>query len=389
MITRIEASRFRCLKAIDQPIGPFQILVGPNASGKSAFLDVLWFLSDVLVQGLDRAVSERTENFHDLVWGRQGNGFELAIEAEIPRDRRRIPFTGRTEDAIRYEMEVRIDAETDAVFIAKESLEVSRSGVEPAKIGMLSRSGNQVSLINPQSDRLEPAIAFPPSAAALPTLGGQDKSPAAAWLSELLAQQIQFVALENAKLRNPSPPSRGPWRKHDGSSVARLVAQVEDKFPRLFEDWIAHLHTSLPQLRCVRTELRREDNKRYVLLEYDNGVRVPSWVVSEGTLRLLTLTLLAYVPEFRGVYLIEEPETGVHPQALETIFQSLASVYEGQVLVTTHSPLLLGLAKPEQILCFSLIRDDVEIVRGDQHPRLQDWKGEISLGDLFAAGVLG
>src|SRR5215831_12534789 len=179
MITRIEASRFRCLKAIDQPIGPFQILVGPNASGKSAFLDVPRFLSDVLVQGLDKAVGERTENFHDLVWGRQGNGFKLAIEAEVPKERRRAPFTGRTEDAVRYEMEVRIDAETDSVFIAMESLEVSRSGVEPAKVQMLSRSGNQVSLFHPQSDRLEPPIAFPPSAAAMPTLGGQDKSPAA------------------------------------------------------------------------------------------------------------------------------------------------------------------------------------------------------------------
>src|SRR5437867_11627989 len=119
MITRIEAQRFRCLKSNHQPLGPFQILVGPNGSGKSASLDVLLFLSDLIAKGLDKAVSERTQNFHDLVWGRQGNSFQLSVEAEVPAER------GRGIRWIRYEVEVRIDPETDAVFLAREDVLVS------------------------------------------------------------------------------------------------------------------------------------------------------------------------------------------------------------------------------------------------------------------------
>ena len=51
---------------------------------------------------------------------------------------------------------------------------------------------------------------------------------------------------------------------------------------------------------------------------------------------------------------------------------------------------MLGLAKPADLLCFA--KDDAgatDIVRGDEHPRLKNWKGTLDLGTLFAAGVLG
>ena len=112
---------------------------------------------------------------------------------------------------------------------------------------------------------------------------------------------------------------------------------------------------------------------------------VPSWLVSDGTLRLLALTLLAYLPEQDSIYLIEEPENGIHPKAVEGVFQSLSSVYQGQVLVATHSPLFLGLAEPSQLLCFAKNPSGaVDIVSGDKHPALQNWRGEMDLcGILF------
>ena len=112
--------------------------------------------------------------------------------------------------------------------------------------------------------------------------------------------------------------------------------------------------------------------------------------VSDGTLRLLALTLLAYLPGIEGVFLIEEPENGIHPRAVETVFQSLSSVYGAQVLLATHSPVVLSIARPEQVLCFAKTADGAtDLVRGSEHPRLKEWKGETDLGTLFASGVLG
>src|SRR4029077_18933177 len=88
MITRIEALGYRCLRYISQPLGRFHVLVGPNASGKTTFLDVFAFLGRMVSDGLEAAIAERSDNFQDLVWSRQGNAFELAIEVAIPEDRK-------------------------------------------------------------------------------------------------------------------------------------------------------------------------------------------------------------------------------------------------------------------------------------------------------------
>ncbi len=89
------------------------------------------------------------------------------------------------------------------------------------------------------------------------------------------------------------------------------------------------------------------------MLVYSGGLKVPSWTASDGTLRLLALTLPAYLDDFRGIYLIEEPENGIHPRAVTTMYQSLSSVYEAQILLATHSPVILSIVNPDDVLCFA------------------------------------
>jgi predicted ATPase len=134
--------------------------------------------------------------------------------------------------------------------------------------------------------------------------------------------------------------------------------------------------------------VRPEDKHRYLMVPYSGGVEVPQWMVSDGTLRLLALTFLAYLPATPGLYLIEEPEIGLHPTAIETVLQSLSSVYEGQVLVTSHSPIVLGLTRPDQLLCFQKTQDGTTVVPGNEHPLLKEWRSGVDLSDLFASGVL-
>ena len=119
-------------------------------------------------------------------------------------------------------------------------------------------------------------------------------------------------------------------------------------------------------------------------------MKVPSWLVSDGTLRLLALTLLAYIPKLEGIFLVEEPKNGIHPRAVEAVFQSLSSVYDARVLLATHSPVILSIAKAEEVLCFAKTSEGAtDIVRGSEHPKLKEWRGETDLGTLFASGVLG
>ena len=93
-VTLVEALGFRSLRYVSQGLGPFHVLVGPNASGKSTFLDVLAFLGDLQRVGLERAVTGleaervplRATNPRHLTWMQGGKTFELAVEAPIPLD---------------------------------------------------------------------------------------------------------------------------------------------------------------------------------------------------------------------------------------------------------------------------------------------------------------
>ena len=107
-------------------------------------------------------------------------------------------------------------------------------------------------------------------------------------------------------------------------------------------------------------------------------------------LRLLALTVLAYLPDLDGTFLIEEPENGIHPRAIETAIQSLSSIYSGQVLLATHSPVALNMVDVGDVLCFGKdAAGATDVVSGSDHPALRDWKrGEPDLGTLFAAGIL-
>lgn len=111
---------------------------------------------------------------------------------------------------------------------------------------------------------------------------------------------------------------------------------------------------------------------------------------SAGTLRLLALTIPAYLKDMQGVFLVEEPENGIHPKAIETVIQSLTSIYHGQVLIATHSPVVINQLEARQILCFAKDASGAtDIVSGDNHPRLKDWKrGKPDLGILLASGIL-
>jgi predicted ATPase len=424
VITRIEALRYRALRYAAQDIGPFQVLVGPNASGKSTFLDVIAFLADLLQGGLAAAVQgdpklalpQRAPDPTHLVWMRQGGIFELAVELAIPQDRREKLANGGYTTA-RYEVAIRTDAE---LGVASETLWL--------KPDSQAASPRQTTLfpalrVSPDSIVLEPRRQAPqgwrktvsrgedpwnvtfrsetgkwtnpfrigPTKSALANLPEDElRFPVATWVKEALAEGVQRIVLSSEAMRKPSAPGRARTFLPDGSNLPWVVDLLQREAPDRFDRWVEHVRQALPDLRQVSTREREEDRHRYLLLGYANGLEAPSWLVSDGTLRLLALTLLAYLPGLRGTYLIEEPENGIHPRAVEVVRQSLASVYDAQVLCATHSPVVVSKVEANQVLCFA--RDEsgaTDIVAGNEHPRLEKWQGEVDLGTLFASGVLG
>jgi predicted ATPase len=420
MITLIEALNFRCLRDISRPMDRFHVLVGPNASGKSTFLDVVGFLSDLVREGLDRAISRRSPTFHDLLFRHEGDRFELAIEAAIPGDLRQ-SVVDHQYDRIRFEVVIRFDESAQEYRIDQEVLRVLSPGTEsesrerllfpetrpprptlvmPSARKELARKvltrtatgrANYYSETYKETGKgWNPQWDLPLQIAALANLPADEaKFPVATWFRGFLSQSIAAIQLDSQAMRHPSPPGQGLQFKRDGSNLPWVINAFQTRQPERFREWIEHLKTTLTDVEDIRSVEREEDRHRYLKVCYAGDLEVPSWLVSDGTLRLLALTLPAYLDNLEGVLLIEEPENGIHPRAVETLYESLSNVYNAQVLLATHSPVVLSNVAPEQVLCFAKSEAGAaDIVSGDQHPNLADWQREVSLGTLFAAGVL-
>ncbi|GIV85524.1 MAG: ATPase [Candidatus Roseilinea sp.] len=425
-IVRIEALGYRSLRYVSFCLQRFQVLVGPNASGKSTFLDVPAFLGDLLRSSLMAAVEgepklsipHRASDAKQLTWMRQGKRFELAVEAAIPSHLQSHLKNGNT-NLCRYEIAVDVSG---APRVATENLWLRPEVPENRTSGSVQRTlfpeppEPPESIVQAPRKRLpgwkkvvgrgdEPErVTFwsetsgwnnpfrvPADKAALANLPeDEERFPVATWFRKVLAEGIQRLTLSSEAMRLPSPPSRARGYLPDGSNLPWVVHALEKEHPARLQDWVAHVREALPDIERIETREREEDRHRYLVLHYKNGLTIPSWLVSDGTLRLLALTLLAYIPDLLGICLIEEPENGIHPRAVETVYQSLSSVYGAQVLLATHSPVILSMAKPSEILCFARDQNGAtDVVSGDQHPELKEWRGTRDLGTLFASGILG
>ncbi len=126
MIRLVEALGFRALEYVRQPLDRFQILVGPNASGKSTFLgavDILGKLVDA-PRDISQPLRELSPNFRDLTFMRGGTRFELAIEALVPDPLRPQKENGERNGAelVRYEVSLGETEPSGTVSVVGENL---------------------------------------------------------------------------------------------------------------------------------------------------------------------------------------------------------------------------------------------------------------------------
>lgn len=420
MISKIEAVNFRCLFNISQTLDNFQVITGPNGSGKSTFLEVPYILGEFAREGLDALIAAtRARKFEELTFRGDGGSIQLALETAVPETLLNGGSRGENS-AVRMRYEVEIgrysgNATDEPPHILAENLWlISAAGesprTEPEQRGLFpqetfeprslihskspkgwrkvaSKTANQNSYFRSETTDWNLQIRNPVNKSALSTLPEDERFPLSSWFKSEMAVRLQKIMLRSELMQAPSSPFKGKRFATDGSNLPQVVEELRGDEPS-FRGWLDHLRTILP-ISDVQVHRREEDGARFLEVIYSDNMRVKSWHLSDGTLRMMALTLLAYIPDEDSIYLVEEPENGVHPQAVEAVFQSLSSLYDGQTLVATHSPVFVAQVKPDQLLCFSKNSSGAtDIVRGDLHPKLQNWRGGLDLPRLYAAGLL-
>jgi predicted ATPase len=407
MIERIWIKNFRMLARNRVDLGRFAVLVGRNASGKSTLMSALRFVSHVLADGIEKAVDVAIDGsgagFHDLCF-REAEPVEIAVAVKLP------------QGVYRFELEIGPDALGTPVVL-RENLfrlpdelannEIQQSLFAEDDIGevvhhnapkrwrkIVGKTSEGKDYFRDEKTDWNNQFRFGPTRSALGNIPEDtDRFPGAIAVRNLLRDGIMMVELDSHMLRMPSPP-RSPTRLlRDGSNLAVAAHSLSQRDRVAFEQWVQHVGDAVAGLHALDTWERPED-KHMVLRAYFRGTHtepVPSWLLSDGTLRLLALALLAYAEteDQLGVYLVEEPENGLHPLAIQSVYGALSQMRTMQVFVATHSPVFLAQTSMKQALVFRRCEQGTaQISRGEEIAEFNAWKGRVQLADVFATGVL-
>lgn len=422
MITHIDATNYRCFEKLSIPTRELVVVAGANGSGKTTLLDIPVLLGDILRSRsisnafMDPILSRgpRASSLSELCFRHNGESFSVGIEARLPDSVReavvKLSSPAVQKDAskhpthIRYELRLRVNEHEMAVqneylylFVHSEEYEAQRLPLQGENANkndwhfIIDRAYGGDSTFRPEGKGAKRTARIDETLPALLRIQVENKKefPAATWLLNLLLDGVVFFDPTWSKLRAPSQP--GLKRKpllSSGENLPWLALRLQEEDPERFALWVSHVRTALPQITDIAVREREDDYHAYFRVTYEAGFAVTSSGLSEGTLRILALTLVAYIEDAPRVLVVEEPENSIHPQAIATVLDSMRSLYDSQVWVSTHSPVVLASTRLPELLITRLARSGAaSVVPGDQHPRLVDWKGAIDLGSLFATGV--
>jgi hypothetical protein len=227
-----------------------------------------------------------------------------------------------------------------------------------------------------------PALSFVPQ--------DTDNYPACNWMRGLLRRECIVYQPNLNELRKAQPSPGATFRvAPDASTLAWSVLAFAKEDERGYKEWNQHLQSVLPNFDYADAKQREDDKFAYSRVHYRNGLIVPGHGLSDGTLSLLALTVLPYLPNIPRILAIEEPENGIHPKAIEAVLEMLQAIEGGDVWVTSHSPIVVAVTPLKHLLCLSVDKNgSVIAVPGTKHPLLVAWQGTPDLGTLHSAGVL-
>jgi predicted ATPase len=150
-----------------------------------------------------------------------------------------------------------------------------------------------------------------------------------------------------------------------------------------------------------RISLKQEDNSnRLRLVDKYSEHLIPASDISDGTLRILAFLVALYQVGTPNIVCFEKPENGIHPWLFNRMMELLNLVAtEGitgnpvQVLITTHSPVLLNYVKPEQVRAVEIDNEGktqihaLPIESARFQAAMEAYDGE--LGELWFTNLIG
>jgi len=330
VIRRLHAKNYGCLKDVVTPeLTPLHAFIGPNDSGKSTLLKAV-ALCGVAVSDLDTRDPKQLREESRSLLGPFGD--PISILSRV-----------RQSDPSRLQSE-------PIGSIVLETPHADSFLFEAVAGGYRQEFLREDS---PTAPRLREERNFDLSY----RLHADENAAAFVLGSQFLAIRIRdalrssLLRFDPDALRRPSTliPGVVNFSSDRGVGLPGVIDSIknrdDDSFPRLSSEF----KSKFPTVRELRLKVSTPSTKALEVILQD-GTAVSPEAMSEGMLYYLGFLALQYL-EPRSILLLEEPENGLHPSRIADVVRVLRAITERgtQVLMATHSPLVINELQPEEV----------------------------------------
>lgn len=319
IITQIKLENWKNFAKVNANCGKRMFLIGPNASGKSNFLDALLFLRDVALHGLEHAVAQR--------------GGIKSIRYINARQHPDITIGVTIDDTWEYTLTFGTEKGKQTPLVVSE---VVRQHTEERWKKILSR---------PDDDDSKDSLRLTQTALQQVN-ANKNFRELYDFFATIQYRHILPQLVREPKAFSPAPVTNDPFGRDLVFSIAKTPENVRKSRLTKINDALKAAVPNFEDLQVVRNN----DGLPHLQVKYSHwrlqGAKQQENVFSDGTLRFIALLWSLFDAE--GPLLLEEPELSLHDDVVSLLPGIFSRVDKGrkkkgrQIFVTTHSTSLLN-----------------------------------------------
>lgn len=359
MLTKLELAGFKSIKRLDLTLGRMNVLIGANGAGKSNLISFFRLLSRMMAGELQYSIAH------------QGGANSLLHDgaAITPQIQVRLRF-GINSGEEEYDYSFRLfHAALDTLIFADEEARYYKNTFPREARHWTLGGGHRESKLVESSDSSEKC------------------------LRDVIRQCAVYHfhnTSETARIRQRWDVEDNHSLKEDAANLAPFLLRLRETAPKVY----GRIVGTIRQITPFFADFVLEPTNGSLLLQWrerHTDTVFGSHQASDGTLRAMALIALLLQPpeDLPEVLILDEPELGLHPYAIEVVAGLLKSVaVRRQVIFATQSTAFVNEFEPEDVIVVDRRDRESEFKRLNLEA-LRDWMEEYSLGELWEKNVLG
>lgn len=373
----VRVRNYRSLADVKIDLEPINVLFGPNGAGKSSFLDTIWFVRDCAIRGVDLASSVRSHGIGLL--------YDGATEDDV------ITIALFTDDA-EYELTLLLSSGQiepsagERLFSVQQQVALIERRVGSKDASFLQRKTGEVVMFplrEPEKLSLGRYLDFEahfPEATAVDNL-----------LRYVHCYHCREFNLYGVKQKG-SEAGRETCLSTRGDNLWSVLRNLEARrnADGRYDAIVSYMKSAFPNFDGIIIDATGPTTLYGSFLERGRRREIKASGVSDGHLQLLLLltALFAEGESWKSLNLFDEPEVSLHPWALAVFANAVkeaTSNWNKQVLIATHSPVLLSQFATREIIATEVKDGKTVMQRLSDKPEIQDLLDEYAAGSLYMA----